>query len=62
MLFCQFAKSLSLRDVSNGLCTATDTLNYFGVNKAPSKSTINFQKSSAAMKFLKTIILSYSID
>jgi len=43
MLFCQFAKSQSVRDISNGLRSATGNLNHLGINKAPSKSTISYQ-------------------
>ena len=43
MLFCQFAKSQSVRDISNGLRSATGNLNHLGVQKAPSKSTISYQ-------------------
>lgn len=43
MLFCQFAKSQSVRDISNGLKSATGNLNHLGVNKAPSKSSISYQ-------------------
>jgi len=43
MLFCQFAKSQSVRDISNGLRSATGNLNYLGIQKAPSKSTISYQ-------------------
>lgn len=43
MLFCQFAKSQSVRDISNGLRSATGNLNHMGVEKAPSKSTISYQ-------------------
>lgn len=43
MLFCQFAKSTSVRDISNGLRSATGNLNHLGVQKAPSKSTISYQ-------------------
>lgn len=43
MLFCQFAKSQSVRDISNGLRSATGNLNHLGVHKAPSKSTISYQ-------------------
>lgn len=43
MLFCQFSKSQSVRDISNGLRSATGNLNHLGVNKAPSKSTISYQ-------------------
>jgi len=43
MLFCQFAKSQSVRDISNGLCSAKGNLNHLGIDKAPSKSTISYQ-------------------
>lgn len=43
MLFCQFAKSQSVRDISNGLRSATGNLNHLGIQKAPSKSTISYQ-------------------
>lgn len=43
MLFCQFAKSQSVRDISNGLRSATGNLNHMGIQKAPSKSTISYQ-------------------
>ena len=43
MLFCQFARSQSVRDISNGLRSATGNLNHLGVEKAPSKSTISYQ-------------------
>lgn len=43
MLFCQFAKSQSVRDISNGLRSATGNLNHLGILKAPSKSTISYQ-------------------
>ncbi len=43
MLFCQFAKSKSVRDISNGLRSATGNLNHLGVQKAPSKSSISYQ-------------------
>lgn len=43
MLFCQFAKSQSVRDISNGLRSATGNLNHLGVERAPSKSTISYQ-------------------
>jgi hypothetical protein len=42
MLFCQFAKSQSVRDISNGLRSATGNLNHLGIDKAPSKSTISY--------------------
>lgn len=46
MLFCQFAKSSSLRDISNGLRSATGNLNHMGLSSAPSKSTIAYQNKN----------------
>lgn len=43
MLFCQFSKSQSVRDISNGLRSATGNLNHLGITRAPSKSTISYQ-------------------
>jgi hypothetical protein len=43
MLFCQFAKSQSVRDISNGLKSATGNLNHLGLKGAPSKSTVSYQ-------------------
>lgn len=43
MLFCQFAKSQSVRDISNGLRSATGNLNHLGIQKSPSKSTVSYQ-------------------
>lgn len=46
MLFCQFANSQSLRDISNGLRSATGNLNHLGMLKAPSKSTLSYQNKN----------------
>lgn len=46
MLFCQFAKSHSVRDISNGLRSATGNLNHLGIERAPSKSTISYQNKN----------------
>lgn len=43
MLFCHFAKSTSVRDISNGLRSATGNLNHLGIARAPSKSSISYQ-------------------
>jgi hypothetical protein len=43
MLFSQFAKSQSLRDISNGLRSATGNLNHLGNVQAPSKSNLGYQ-------------------
>ena len=46
MLFSQFANSQSLRDISNGLRSATGNLNHLGVNKAPTKSNLSYQNKN----------------
>lgn len=53
MLFCQFARSQSVRDISNGLRSATGNLNHLGVNKAPSKSTISYQNKNRSWKIFQ---------
>lgn len=37
MLFCHFAKSISVRDISNGLRSATGNLNHLGITKSTIK-------------------------
>jgi Transposase DDE domain/Domain of unknown function (DUF4372) len=53
MLFCQFAKSQSLRDISNGLRSSTGNLNHLGIYKAPSKSTIGYQNKHRDWELFK---------
>ena len=53
MLFCQFAKSQSVRDISNGLRSATGNLNHLGIDKAPSKSTISYQNKHRSWEIFK---------
>jgi hypothetical protein len=43
MLFCHFAKSQSLRDISNGLRSATGNINHLGIKRIPSKSNLSYQ-------------------
>lgn len=60
MLFCQFAKSQSVRDISNGLKSATGNLNHLGIERAPSKSTISYQNKNRDGIFLRITILNFS--
>ncbi len=53
MLFCQFAKSQSLRDISFGLKSATGNLNHLGINRAPSKSTIGYQNKQRSWELFR---------
>jgi hypothetical protein len=54
MLFCQLAKSQSVRDISNGLRSATGNLNHLGIQKAPSKSTISYQNKHRSWELFKS--------
>ena len=53
MLFCQFAKSQSVRDISNGLRSATGNLNHLGINRAPSKSSVSYQNKHRDWKLFR---------
>lgn len=53
MLFCQFAKSQSVRDISNGLKSATGNLNHLGIETAPSKSTVSYQNAKRDYSLFK---------
>jgi len=50
MLFCQFSKLNSLRDVTNGLRSASGNLNHLGLQKAPSKSSLSYQNQHREWK------------
>jgi len=43
MLFFQFSKLNSIREVTNGLRSASGNLNHLGLQKAPSKSSLPYQ-------------------
>ena len=53
MLFCQFANSQSIRDISNGLRSATGNLNHLGMRKAPSKSTVSYQNKNRSWELFR---------
>lgn len=42
MVFCHLAKANSLREISNGLRSATGNLNHLGVQTGPSKSSLSY--------------------
>jgi len=42
MVFCHFAHAKSLREISNGLRTATGNLNHLGMQKGPCKSSLSY--------------------
>ncbi|WP_344929775.1 DUF4372 domain-containing protein [Aquimarina addita] len=53
ILFCQFAKSQSVHDISNGLRSATANFNHLVILKAPSKSTLSYQNKKSSWEFFK---------
>lgn len=55
MLFMQMAGVTSLRDISNGLRSATGNLNHLGVNKAPCKSTISYINKNRSYKVFRDL-------
>jgi hypothetical protein len=60
MLFCHLAKSQSLRDISNGLRSATGNLNHLGNLLAPSKSTLSYQNKHRNWELFKDYYYSLS--
>lgn len=55
MLFMHMANSHSLRDISNGLKSATGNLNHMGITKAPSKSTISYINSNRSYEVFEQL-------
>lgn len=58
MLFCHFAKATSVRDISNGMRSATGNLNHLGVEQAPSKSSISYQNKRRDSDLFKDLYYS----
>lgn len=55
MLFAQFGNCQSLRDISNGLRSATGNLNHLGVHRAPSRSTISYINAHRDWKLFRDL-------
>jgi hypothetical protein len=53
MLFMQLAGASSLRDISNGLRSATGNLNHIGVSKAPCKSALSYINKNRTFEVFK---------
>lgn len=53
MLFCQFSKPGSLRDITNGLRSTSGNLNHLGLYKAPSKSSLGYQNEHRDWRLFK---------
>ena len=55
MVFCQFSGCDSVRDISNGLRSATGNLNHLGIGRAPSKSTVAYQNKNRSSEVFRDI-------
>ena len=55
MVFCQFSQCDSVRDISNGLKSATGSLNHLGIRRAPSKSTVAYQNAHRDSRVFRDI-------
>jgi len=53
MLFCQFSKLNSLRDVCNGLKSASGNLNHLGLKLSPAKSSLSYQNQHRDWRVFK---------
>jgi len=53
MLFCHLAKSQSLRDISNGLRSATGNLNHLGNVHPPTKSNLGYQNEHRSWELFR---------
>ena len=57
MLFCQFSKSNSLRDIHYGLNSATGNLNHYGIKKSPPKSSLGYENKHRNWKLFRDFYL-----
>ena len=55
MIFSQFSGSVSLRQISEGLRSATGNLNHLGLSRAPSKSNIGYQNAYRTSSFFEDV-------
>jgi hypothetical protein len=55
MLFMQLGGVNSVRDISNGLKSATGNLNHVGIDRAPSKSTISYINKHRDYRYFKDL-------
>ncbi|MCB4235340.1 DUF4372 domain-containing protein [Kaistella anthropi] len=59
MLFCHFAKSTSVRDISNGLRSATGNLNHLGIKLHLPNLLLATRMENEMQICLKTCISNY---
>lgn len=57
MLFCQFAKAHSLREICHGLRSTTGNLAHIGVNKYPARSTLSYANNNRSWEVFKSYYL-----
>lgn len=55
MLFMQLADVSSLRDISNGIRSASGNLNHLGITKAPSKSSLSYRNEHRTYEVFKDL-------
>lgn len=55
MLFCHLAKANSVREIANGLRSATGNLNHLGVHRSPGKSSISYLNKHRNWKVFKDL-------
>lgn len=55
MLFMQFSGASSLRDISNGLRSATGNLNHLGVSRAPCKSSLSYMNQHRSFELFRDL-------
>ena len=55
MLFMHMANATSIRDITNGLRSATGNLQHLGVHRAPSKSTLSYINSHRSYKIFEAL-------
>ena len=55
MIFSQFSGSVSLRQISEGLQSASGNLNHLGLSRVPSKSNIGYQNALRTSSFFEDV-------
>ena len=58
MLFCQFARADSLREISNGLACCIGKLSHLGLKKAPPKSTLAYANTHRTAELFRDLFFS----
>ncbi len=58
VLVCLIDRNQSVRDISNGLRSATGNLNHLGIQKAPSKSSVSYQNKHRDFNIFKSYYFS----